>query len=108
MHAHTLCQLASRAAEDAREEATGAGAATLATAGRLTVPAATMVVAAVATTLALGIDSREDGRWLQMHHDALVQQLVNDQDDAAHVVDERLSLDTLSENSIEALVHAVE
>ena len=66
-----------------------------------------MVVAAVPTTLALGVDSREDGRWLQVHHDALVQQLVNDQDDATHVVDERLTFDALSENSIEALVHAV-
>ena len=43
-----------------------------------------------------------------MHHYALIKELIHNQYDSAHVVNEGLPLDALPEDSVEALVHAVE
>ena len=71
--------------------------------------ATAMVTPAMAVAaLALSVDAGEHRARLQVHDDALVKQLVDDQDDAAHVLDQRLSFDAFSEDSVEAFVHAVE
>ena len=59
-------------------------------------------------SLALCIDSLEDGRRVQVHEHTLVKKLIDDKDDSAHVLDKGPSLDALAEDSVEALVHAVE
>ena len=43
-----------------------------------------------------------------MHQYALVNQLINDQDDTAHIVDEWLALYLVFEDFVETLIHAVE
>ena len=59
-------------------------------------------------TLALRVNPRENRARLEVHDDALVEELVDDEDHAAHVVDEGLALDPLPEDAVKALVHAVE
>ncbi len=43
-----------------------------------------------------------------MHKYALINELVNDQDDSAHVVYERLALDLMFEDFVETLVDTIE
>ena len=64
--------------------------------------------AMTAPAFALGVDSGEDRAGLQVHDDALVEQLVDDEDDPAHILDQALPLDAFPKDAIEALVHAVE
>ena len=43
-----------------------------------------------------------------MHHDAVVNDLINHKDDLRHMLNQRLSLELTLENLIEALVDAVQ
>ena len=66
------------------------------------------MVMAGCSTFALGVDARQYRTWLQVHDNALIEKLINDQDYTAHVVNQALAFNTLSKDPVEALVHAIE
>ena len=43
-----------------------------------------------------------------MHYDSLVDQLIDDQDNSAHIADQTFSLELVFEDLVEALMDAVE
>ena len=67
----------------------------------------TTAAMAAGAPLALGVDPRQNSAGFQVHHDALVKELVNHKYDPAHVLDQALSLNAFAEDAIEALMHAV-
>ena len=61
-----------------------------------------------AVRLALSVDARQYSSRVEVHDDSLVEELVDDEDNSAHVVDKGFALDLVAENAVKALVDAVE
>ena len=67
-----------------------------------------VMVVAGCTTFALSVDARQYRTWLQVHDNALVEKLIDDQDYTTHVFNQALPLNALSKDPIEALMHTIE
>ena len=72
-------------------------------------PSRTFSLGASSTTgHILGADPLKDDLGVQLHYYPLVYQLVNNQNDTRHVIDQTLSLDIVLEHLIEAVMDCVE
>ena len=58
--------------------------------------------------LTMRVNSRKNRGGVQVHDDTLVDELVYNQYDCTHVLYQRTTLDSLPENTIEAVVDAVQ
>ena len=60
------------------------------------------------TSHILGADSLENNLGVQLHYYALIYQLVNNQNDTRHVVDETFPLDVVLEHLVKAVMDSVQ
>ena len=107
VHAHWLCQLTASTRKDRSKETTSVTRWL----GRTTwcwCISATWLSCTTPARLWRSVDSLQNSACVEVHDDAWIQELINNQDDTTHVFDKRLAFDTLPEDSIKAIMHAVE